>query len=261
MVELTDIEKKLPYVKYYYQELAKIPVEKQKITIGKAADSAKALSIEEKNKFLVGQATELEIGFCVTTLGTGFVANKTFMKNVTVEMLDWWFGWHSVSSDLRYKIWDPEDHYYARADKPEYVLDPSVPNHQKTWGVNHEILEDIGMGPDKLTLCFKNPKDFGYDISFIKTKYCNSLVCAIGVGACPAFMTHKFYAVDGGTMFESRFWIGYAFNNGEIVKVVPEGKSVPEEVVRALFSHNIKEFSNLAKILPQVYAEEKNNWG
>jgi len=36
---------------------------------------------------------------------------------------------------------------------------------------------------------------------------------------------------------------------------------VPEEVVRALFSHNIKEFSNLAKILPQVYVEEKNNWG
>ena len=35
------------------------------------------------------------------------------MPGVTSEMLDWWFPWHSVGSDLRYKIWDPEDHYFA----------------------------------------------------------------------------------------------------------------------------------------------------
>jgi hypothetical protein len=27
-----------------------------------------------------------------------------------------------------------------------------------------------------------------------------------------------------------------------------------------LFAHNLKEFTNLAAILPLVYAEEKDNW-
>ena len=89
--------------------------------------------------------------------GTGFVANTTFMPGVTAEMFNWWFGWHSVTSDLRYKIWDHDDHWYARADNPDYVKDPSVPVSQKTWGVNHEILEDIGMGADPLLLCFRRP--------------------------------------------------------------------------------------------------------
>jgi len=61
-------------------------------------------------------------------------------------------------------------------------------------------------------------------------------------------------------MFESRFWIGYTVKDGEFIKVIPEGKSVPEIVPRSLFKHNIKEFTNLAAILPQLYSEEKNNW-
>ena len=62
-------------------------------------------------------------------------------------------------------------------------------------------------------------------------------------------------------MFCSRFWMGYGVNeNGEFVKLVPDGESIPEFVPRALYGHNIKEYSNLAAILPQLYAEEKDNW-
>lgn len=260
MVELTENEKQLSYAKYFYQPLAEIPLEQVQIARGNAAASEQALPIEARNQFLAGSSSDLKMGFCVAANGTGFVANRTFMANTTVDMLDWWFGWHSVSSDLRYKIWDPEDHYYARADRPAYVLDASVPNHQKTWGVTHEIMEDIGKGPEHVKLSFKNPVDFGYDARLLGTQFCNSLVCAIGRGVTPAFMTHKFYAVTGGTMFESRFWIGYDFHDGNFIKLVPEGQAVPQTVVRDLFSHNIKEYSNLAQILPHVYAEEKWNW-
>lgn len=55
------------------------------------------------------------------------MANRTYMPGVTVDMMDWWFPWHSVGSDLRYKIWDPKDHYFARADRTAYVLDPGFP--------------------------------------------------------------------------------------------------------------------------------------
>ena len=108
-------------------------------------------------------------------------------------MMDWWFPWHSVGSDLRYKIWDPEDHYFARADKADYVCDLEVPMSQKTWGVSHYIIEDVGPGPAFLKLNFKRPADYGYDESIIGTEKCASMVCAVGEGDCAAAMTHKWY--------------------------------------------------------------------
>ncbi|MGL5259663.1 MAG: DAPG hydrolase family protein [Lachnospiraceae bacterium] len=260
MVTLTEYERTLPYVKYFEQELAEIPKEKMEIAQGAAAPATQGLQLEDRNKFLSGTDEGIQSGFCVLENGLGFVANTTFMPNVTVEMCDWWFGWHSVGSDLRYKLWDKEDHYQARADQPEYVLNPEVPNHQKTWGMVHHIIEDIGKGPEELKLCFKNPEEFGYDGSLIGTKKCESLVCAVGIGDTPAFMTHKFYSVDGGVMFESRFWMGVGYKDGELIKIIPDGIMVPEIGPRMLFSHNIKEYTNLAAILPHIYEEQKDNW-
>ena len=48
--------------------------------------------------------------------------------------------------------------------------------------------------------------------------------------------------------------------DGKIVCTLPEGVTVPIEVSKGLFAHNIKEFSNLAAILPTVYSENKNNF-
>ena len=182
------------------------------------------------------------------------------MAGVTGEMLDWWFPWHSVGSDLRYKIWDPEDHYFARADNAEYVCDPNVPVNEKTWGVDHYIIEDVGAGPDFIKLCFKRPRDFGYDESIIGSELCQSLVCAIGAGNCAAAMTHKWYPYKDGVNFCSRFWIGMGVVDGKIIKTLPEGVKIPVEVPRGLFAHNIKEFSNLAAILEEVYAENRDNF-
>lgn len=260
MVLLNENEKNLRYVKYFYQELAPIPENKQIIAEGPPLPEAFMMNIEDKNNFLKTEMLDNEIGFGIQNDGTGYVSNKTFMPNVKVEMIDWWFAWHCIGSDLRYKLWDHDDHYYARADKVEYILDENIPINEKTWGVTHSIMEDIGLGPTKLTLCFKKPSDFGYDFSSIGNKYCNSMVCAIGIGEVPAFMTHKYYEVDNGTMFESKFWIGYGYVNNSLVKIIPDNTKVPESVVRNLFKHNIKEYSNLAKILPEIYKEEKNNW-
>ena len=55
--------------------------------------------------------------------------------------------------------------------------------------------------------------------------------------------------------------MGYGMDDqGNLVKLLPEGVSVPEMGPRALFGHNIKEFTNLASLLPELYAEEKDNW-
>ena len=102
MVPITEEEKKLPYAKYYFREMAAIPQEKLDIWQAPMADPALATPIERRNDFLDDKDIRLAVGFTVAPNGTGFVANATFMPGVTPEMIDWWFGWHSVGSDLRY---------------------------------------------------------------------------------------------------------------------------------------------------------------
>ncbi|MBQ7705849.1 MAG: phloretin hydrolase [Selenomonadaceae bacterium] len=258
-VGVSKEEKSLPYYKFFEREMAEIPEEKIKLI--DAPSEIPAVPFEQRNLFLAGEDKNFcQIGYGVAADGTGFVCNETYMPNVKSEMLDWWFPWHSVGSDLRYKIWDPEDHYFARADNAAYVCNEKVPVNQKTWGVNHYVLEDIGAGPGFLKIQFKRPADFGLDEKIIGSAKCQSLVAGIGDGDCAAAMIHKWYPYKDGVKFVSRFWIGYAWIDGEIIKTLPAKIKIPVEVPRGLFAHNIKEFSNLAAILPEVYAENKDNF-
>lgn len=253
-------EKRLPYYRFFEREMAAIPEEKLAILRGGPSKTG-AIPFAQRNEFLEGKDQDYcQSGFGTQADGTGFVCNTMYMPGVTGEMLDWWFPWHSVGSDLRYKMWNPEDHYFARAARADYVCDPNVPLKQKTWGVTHYILEDIGAGPDFLKLNFKRPSDFGYDEGLLGTEKCQSLVCAVGEGAAPAAMTHKWYPHQDGVMFCSRFWLGFGVVDGKIVKILPDGVQIPPQVMMWLFGHNIKEYSNLAAILPEVYAENKDNF-
>lgn len=258
-VAVTKEEMKLPYYKFFVRDLAKVPEEK--LEAAKHLSAIPAVSFADRNLFLAGKDGKYcQVGYGTLADGIGFVCNATYMPDVTGEMMDWWFAWHSVGADLRYKIWDPEDHYFAKADNAARILDPSVPMNEKTWGVNHYIVEDTGFGPSPLKLVFRSPAVFGYDTSLIGTAACESLVCAIGAGNTAAAMTHKWSPYKDGILFCSRFWIGYKEENGAIVRGLPEGASIPEAVTQKLFEHNIKEFTNLASILPELYAEEKDDF-
>ncbi|MDS0528561.1 phloretin hydrolase [Clostridium sp. SHJSY1] len=262
--ELTIKEKKYSYSKYYNLDMTPIPVEKLEILKNGPIDSKKVLKIHDRNDLLKEGYLECEVGYCIMEEGTGFLANKTFMQGVTVEMFEWWFAWHSLE-DLRYRIWDPEDHFYARTQNRKKVLNKSLPMRERTWGTKHIVLEDIGPGPDDLILEFESPDIFGYDLGKVGSDSCGSMMCANGHGPEPgkgasAFMTHMIREVDGGSELRSRFWIGYQIINGQPVKVIPDGMSVPIETVKGLFAHNLKEFTHLATILPKVYEEEKDNF-
>ncbi|MBQ1510394.1 MAG: hypothetical protein IIZ54_05815 [Selenomonadaceae bacterium] len=151
-VGVSKEEYRLPYFKYYEQEMAPIPMEKLQLL--DTPSTAPCVPFDERNLFLQGKDQDYcQAGYGNLPDGTGFVCNETYMPGVKGEMLDWWFPWHSVGSDLRYKIWDAEDHYFARADRVDYVCNPDVPVREKTWGVNHYVLEDIENGPDILKLC------------------------------------------------------------------------------------------------------------
>lgn len=261
---LTAEERQISYSKYY--DLPMTPIDPKKLAILQAGpiDPKLALPIEKRNDLFNPGYMECEIGYCVMENGTGYLANKTFFPEATAEMFDWWFAWHSLE-DLRYRIWDPEDHFYARQQNREKTLDQSLPMRERTWGTVHHVLEDIGGGAEELILNFQYPHVLGYDEEKVGSEYCSAMMCANGTGPAPgqgvaAIMTHMTRDVEGGVELRSRFWIGYALIDGQMVKVVPDGVSVPIEAPMGLFAHNLKEFSHLAAILPKVYAEEKDNW-
>ena len=68
----------------------------------------------------------------------------------------------------------------------------------------------------------------------------------------------QFVSYMGLAIFAENVILARAMGVTRLMKLVPDGAAVPEAAPRALYRHNIKEYSNLASILPSVYAEEKD---
>ena len=254
--ELNKEEKDLSYSKYYYMEMAEQPeVLLEKIAAG-PIKSTEATTIENKDDLLKPGYLQTEVGYCVMDDGTAFVSNITKMPGVTKEMFEWWFAWHGLAP-LRYKIWDRDDHFGIETTHRERLLDQNIPMNERIWGVTHSVIEDTGAGPQPLNINFKSPKEMGFDMEALKKSKVLSIACA---NDDTAVMVHSIREISDGIELRSRFWLGYNIVDKKPVKLIPDGVKIPQEVPEGLIRHNVKEFSNLAKILPSLYEEEKDNY-
>lgn len=265
-VPVTEQDKLKSYFKYYHEEMAAAPKARYDEVLKGPIHPSKALKFQDRNDLFKPGYLEEEVGYCVMEDGTGYVSNLTQMPGVTVDMFDWWFAWHGLDN-LRYTIWDPEDHYKAESMQKAKAIDPDLTLKERYWDTTHEVLEDTGMGPEALYINFKNPGDLGFDTEKIGTEACGTIVCAKGNGkghppfASPeTIMCHFIREVEGGVELRTRFWMGWTVKNGCDVKALPDGIRMPPMGPMALLLHNIKEFTNLAALLPRIYAEEKDNF-
>jgi hypothetical protein len=60
---------------------------------------------------------------------------------------------------------------------------------------------------------------------------------------------------EDGIEVRNRFWVGYQIVDKEPVLMLPPGMRIPEEAAQGLFLHDVQEFANLARVLPQLYRE------
>ncbi|MBP2658809.1 MAG: hypothetical protein H6Q69_1841 [Firmicutes bacterium] len=254
--ELSLDEKKESCSKYYYQDMAKPLKELLDIASQGPGDCKNALRIENKNDLLKPGYLPMEVGYCNLENGTAVSASTTKMPGVTIEMFEWWFAWHGLNP-LRYKIWDPEDHIDTKVDYKERLTDKTIPMGERIWDTTHTVIEDIGLGPQVLDISFRSPKYMGFDTNLmaknnvhIVTANLNGLVT----------MCHTIRPIECGIELRSRFWFGYNMRNGVIVKKLKDGEIMPLDGARAITFHALKEYSNLASILPRVYAEEKDKF-
>lgn len=252
--ELSKEEKNLSYSKYYHMEMAEQPEELlEKIAAG-PIKSAEAITIENKDDLLKPGYLQTEVGYCVMDDGTAFVSNITKMPEVTKEMFEWWFAWHGLEP-LRYKIWDRDDHFGIETTNRERLLDENIPMNERIWRITHTVIEDTGAGPQPLNINFKSPEEMGFDMEVFRKSKVLSIVCANGD---TAVMVHSIREIPDGIELRSRFWLGYNIVDKKPVKLIPDGVKIPQEVPEGLIRHNVKEFSNLAKILPSLYEEENH---
>jgi hypothetical protein len=267
-VPVSNQEKERSYYKYFIRPMAVPPPGRLDSISEKPGNPEYGLRIHDRNKLFDPGELKREFGWWIFEDGTALIANQTFMPNVTGEMFDWWFAWHPIDR-LRYAIWDAEDHFDVDLEDRARALDLSLSIRERHWNSVHYVWEDMGMGSiDLIRIDFLRPAVMGYDESKIDTEACSALICANG-GAfgkadspdMPVVMTHFLRPVKGGSELRSRFWFGWQIFDGKPVKCIPDGMNIPAIALRALLKHNVVEFTNLAAILPEVYAEEKYHWG
>ncbi|GIX42614.1 MAG: hypothetical protein KatS3mg129_2347 [Leptospiraceae bacterium] len=265
---LTEYELRKPYSKYYYMPLVKIP----EIILNKLERPIlpkKAILFEEKNRFLIPDNDKEEIGYCIFPDGSGYIAMRIEMPDVTPEMIEWWFYWHSLES-LRYKIWYPGAHYKISVKNKKILYDKNLPPKKKYIHNTHYITEDVGKGKMNLFISFYEPEEFGFDINFFKKANISTIICGIvGFRNLHLKHTYLFHIVHNyktGVILRSRFYVGhdiqFILNNKSICKVfnkkIFRRIIITEKLLKGLSLHCAQEFLQLSKILPELYFQYKN---
>lgn len=262
--ELTAKEKELPYVRYYFQDLAKIPDEDLRRVNDGPVDPSHALDIRDCAKLLDDGYLPVETGYCVMPDGTGFAATKVFMPDVTPQMIDWWFNWHPLE-DLRYAIWCPIAHKGISAKTPEAHLDTSaVPLHERNVGRIHYPLEGFDLkGAQRIEIAFRDPQVLGISPERLRDSSVSTFEIATCASITPRVPINVFFhairEVPGGIEYRSRYWLKYAIKDGRPHKSRSPfpTKGLLLHMARCNCIHSLTEYNNLASILPSVYAEMK----
>ncbi len=252
-VPVTEEEKRSPYYKYFLHDLAPISPAAMEMLKRNPLTPETALKPDEVNRLFEPGHLPGEFGWTRLKNGTFVVANRIEMPGVTVEMFDWWFAWHGLDP-MRYKMWDSEDHYYCMTRNPEIARDETLPMKKRYQNTTHDVVENAGSGKMKIEIAFRDPVDMGFDPEQLKN-FDGTIVCA-GNEKGLALMCHFVRPIEGGIELRSHFWIGYGLKNGKPAKLkFPPVRLLPGKLAAGCLAHNVKEYTNLAKFLPEVYAE------
>ena len=207
---------------------------------------------ERKNDVLMNNELHADAGYIKMDDGTYLVSMFCPMPGITVDMIEWWFWWHTQDS-LRYQVWYPGDHIsikYHRKDKAFFeqpTLPGFVPNTQCP-------VERIGGMKMPLRIDFVTPEDFGFSRQSMQDNDIPKIVCG-HVGAFNNIirhteMAHIFKQTDDGLFMISRFWLGKTMKSALLRKLI-----ITDDMAKGMAEHCCIEYRSLCQILPMLYAE------
>lgn len=227
-----------------------------------AADEA--LDVSDIDRLLDPAPLSCEVGYCFLPDGVGYVAMRVPMPEVTGEMVDWWFGWHP-DDPLRYRVWHPPAHVSNSVDRSQ------ASGEKPYWFTTHHPVEDVGLGVDHLRIDFLPPSHLGFSEAALARSAATIVGGFAGDDRKRARHTRMVHVwlddpATGVTILRSRFWIGSALRpyapdalahaaetviNRKLFRRVFVPRRAPEVLAR----HCAEEYTNLASILPGLYAE------
>lgn len=254
-VILTEEQKKSPLYKYYEMDIESVEPELfAEVMAMSYKDRTDGTPIQEINRLFDEGYEPMERGMSTLPDGGVMFANLTDMPGVTPEMFDWWFAWHGLDP-MRYIIWDKDDHYSVKTLNREQNLNSRLTMKERYYETKHIATEALldGQEPVDVHLEFVNPVKVGFDPEKLKN-FKGSILATPG----PAVMVHFVRPTATGCELRTRFWMGYVPSENGMVKV--GGFPEIDMMGRSLLLHNIKEFRHLAKILPLVYEEFKDDF-
>lgn len=137
--------------------------------------------------------------------GGWMIAVLTDMPNVTAEMWDWWFGWHSRES-ARYKLWHPDAHQFTAVGE-DRSTDRTLTDRQRYIDNVSYADEYVGGTMQRLAIRFLDPTRLGFD----EPAPGNTVICArVGLSQYPVAMgwlIHQIRPTDHGCEMRSRFFL------------------------------------------------------
>lgn len=254
-VPVTEEERRSPLYKYFERGIRPVPKEIEEQILACDFPEGGGMHPTQLNRLFDEGYLPGEFGIWVLEDGGVMIANHTPMPGVTPEMFDWWFAWHGLNT-LRYKIWDPDEHYYVQTQNVAQALDASLSMKERYWNTTHVIKEALlaDQPPVDVRLTFLPPEKVGFDPEKLR-EFKGTIVCTGGM----SMMCHFIRPTADGCELRTRFWFGYSDIDGKIEKL----PGFPPGNVRmgvAMLLHNVKEFTHLAEILPEVYAEFKDDF-
>lgn len=257
-------DQELSYFKYCQLEPVPIASEKMGLALKGPMDYVKALPFTLRHKLLEMNQTSPEVGYCVLPDGTGYASDFNLLEGVTTEMLEWWFAWRGYEP-LRYKISNPADHLEGITLQMNKGKDHRLSFSEKLWDTTQRLVRVGNMGPEVEFINFKCPSDLGFTRDIKSLKNHVSIICGRVYGsgnppfAKPEYtLCHIVRAIDGGVEVRSHYWMGWTVANGRDFKALPDGFRMPPMLPMGMLIQNMKEWANLAVVLPQLYAEECN---
>ena len=208
--------------------------------------------LERKNEILSNAELQAEVGYTKMDDGTYLVSMVCPMPHITVDMIEWWFWWHT-QDNLRYQVWYPGAHIsikYHRKDRAffeQQAVPDFVPNTQCP-------VERIGGMKMPLRIDFVTPEQFGFSRQLMEENNISKIVCG-HVGAFNNLvkhteMAHIFKQTEDGLFMISRFWLGNTMKSSLLRKLI-----ITDDMARGMAEHCCIEYRNLCEILPVLYKE------
>jgi DAPG hydrolase PhiG domain len=254
--EYTKMHSTLKYIFLFTFIAYAIPTNYQH-SLSSAAPPPGPITLKQARLLLDHEYLPFEAGYGVTSNGMQHVAASTYMRGVTSDMIEWFFGWANTTED--YLFWHPRDHVALTFIPPK---NPGPSLSSRYIGGSHLADEKIGGDLMSFNITFRSPEAYFGSTwkQDFKAKRYTTAICArvalydhiVKSNFNVGHVIHLIHQEADGVRMRSRFWLG------DLDTPIPglSGSGIiPESTTKGLVKHCPEEMSILATVLPRLWRE------